>query len=86
MEKYKVLYREAFHRSLKSIPKKDVVRILRETESLSDDPRPSGSQKLTGDEKYRIRQGNYRIIYSIEDDRLIVIVVKVGHRKQIYER
>lgn len=86
MEKYKVLYREAFYRSLKSIPKKDVVRILRKTESLSDDPRPSGSQKLTGDEKYRIRQGNYRIIYSIEDDRLIVIVVKVGHRREVYER
>jgi mRNA interferase RelE/StbE len=86
MAKYNVLYTEAFYRSLKPIPKKDVTRILRKTRSLADDPRPVGSQKLSGQERYRIRQGDYRILYSIEDDQLIVIVVKVGHRREVYER
>lgn len=86
MAKYNVLYTEAFYRSLKPIPKKDLVRILRKTKALADDPRPVGSQKLSGQEKYRIRQGDYRIIYSIEDDRLIVIVVKVGNRREVYDR
>lgn len=86
MARYNVFYTEAFYRSLKPIPKKDVTRILRRTESLADDPRPMGCQKLSGDEKHRIRQGDYRIIYSIEDERLVVIVVKVGHRRQVYDR
>lgn len=85
MAKYNVLYTEAFYRSLKPIPKKDVVRILRKTKMLADDPRPVGSQKLSGQEKYRIRQGDFRIIYSIEDDKLIVVVVKVGNRREVYD-
>lgn len=86
MAKYSVLYTEAFYKSLESIPKKDTKRILRQTENLADDPRPPGSQKLAGQEKYRVRQGNYRIIYRIEDARLIVVAVKVGHRSNAYER
>lgn len=86
MAKYSVLYTEAFYKSLKPIPKKDVERILRKTRSLADDPRPFECRKLAGQERYRIRQGNYRILYSIEDARLIVVVVKVGDRKEVYER
>lgn len=86
MGKYKVLYTEAFYRSLKPVSKKDVVRILKKTEALAIDPRPRGSQKLAGKEQYRIRQGVYRILYAIEDDRLIVEVVKVGHRRSVYDR
>jgi mRNA interferase RelE/StbE len=86
MAKYSVLYTEAFYKSLKSIPNKDVRRILRKTRALGTDPRPQGCQKLAGQERYRVRQGNYRIIYSIEDARLIVIVVNVGHRREIYDR
>jgi mRNA interferase RelE/StbE len=86
MAKYSVLYTEAFYKSLDPIPKKDTKRILQKTRSLAEDPRPPGSQKLAGQEKYRIRQGNYRIIYKIEDDRLIVVVVKVGHRREVYDR
>jgi len=86
MGKYNVLYTEAFYRSLKPIPKKDASRILRKTKALADDPRPEGSQKLAGQERYRLRQGDYRILYSIEDERLTVVVVKVGHRREIYER
>jgi len=53
-------------------------------EALRDDPRPPGCVKLSGLDFYRVRQGDYRIIYEIEDQRLIVIVVKVGHRRGIY--
>jgi mRNA interferase RelE/StbE len=52
--------------------------------SLADNPRPVGCEKLSGQEKYRIRQGNCRIIYSIRDAELIVWVVKVGHRREVY--
>ncbi|MCC7307969.1 MAG: type II toxin-antitoxin system RelE/ParE family toxin [Acidobacteria bacterium] len=86
MAKYNVLYTEAFYKSLKSIPKRDVKRILRKTRSLAAEPRPFGCQKLAGQEKYRIRQGDYRIIYSIEDSRLVVVVVKVGNRREVYDR
>lgn len=86
MAKYNVLYTEAFYRSLKPIPKKDVARILKKTKGLANDPRPAGSQKLSGQERYRIRHGDYRIIYSIEDDRLIVVLVKVGNRREVYDR
>jgi len=51
---------------------------------LAEDPRPPGSKKLSGNDKYRVRQGTYRIVYSIEDNELIVVVVKVGHRKDVY--
>ena len=52
--------------------------------SLADDPRPLGSKKLSGQERYRLRQGDYRILYEIEDDKLIVCVVKVRHRRDVY--
>jgi mRNA interferase RelE/StbE len=86
MAKYKLLYTEGFFRALRRLPEKDVQRILRRTRLLADDPRPVGSQKLSAQEKYRIRQGNYRILYSIEDHRLVVVMVTVGHRREIYDR
>ena len=65
---------------LKNILKKIIARI----EKLADDPRPLGSEKLTGEELYRVRQGNYRILYSIQDNELTVWVIKIGNRKDIY--
>ena len=65
-------------------PKKDRQRIVGRITKLADNPRPPGCEKLSGQEKYRIRQGRYRIVYSIEDQDLIVYVVKVGHRKDVY--
>jgi mRNA interferase RelE/StbE len=64
--------------------RKDRQRIVRRIESLAEDPRPPGCQKLSGRERYRIRQGRYRIIYGIEDTDLVVLVVKVGHRGSVY--
>jgi mRNA interferase RelE/StbE len=59
-------------------------RVVEKIQSLADNPRPRGCEKLVGEERYRVRQGVYRIIYSIEDERLIVHVVKVGHRRDVY--
>ena len=84
MVAYKLFFKKSVQKDFGSIPKKDLKRILSRIESLSEDPRPKGCEKLTGQERYRLRQGRYRILYSIQDDELTVWVVKVGHRKDIY--
>ena len=84
MAAYKIFFRESVEKDLNAIPKKDVQKILRRIKTLADDPRPIGCEKLTGKERYRVRQGRYRILYSIQDQALTVSVVKVGHRKDVY--
>lgn len=84
MAEYRILFRETVYKDLRTVPKGDLTKILDRIASLANNPRPSGSKKLTGQERYRIRQGNYRILYSIEDDILQVWVVTVGHRKDVY--
>lgn len=76
MEEYRVLFRRSVRKDLDTIPKKDVARIMRRIETLTRDPRPPGCEKLSGQERYRIRQGNYRIVYSIQDEELTVWMVK----------
>jgi mRNA interferase RelE/StbE len=66
------------------MPKRDLKKILDRIEALAEDPRPPGYEKLTGLQRYRLRQGRYRILYSIQDDELTVWVVKIGHRKEVY--
>jgi mRNA interferase RelE/StbE len=84
MAAYKVYFKESVEKDFKSIPKKDLNKILQRISQLSLEPRPMGSEKLTDQERYRIRQGNYRILYLIQDDQLTVWIVKVGDRKNIY--
>ena len=84
MAGYRVLFRKSVEKDFSSIPKRDVKRILNRIKTLEENPRPPGSEKLTGQERYRLRQGRYRIVYSIQDDELTVWVVKIGHRKDIY--
>lgn len=84
MAAYRVLFRESVWKDLKSIPKKELQRLLDRISALGDVPRPPGVEKLTGDDRCRIRQGRYRILYSIQDQELTVWVVKVGHRKDVY--
>jgi mRNA interferase RelE/StbE len=84
MAEYKVYFKESVEKDLSAIPKKDLLKILGRIEALSKDPRPHGHEKLTGQDRYRVRQGRYRIVYSIQDNELTVWVVKVGHRKDIY--
>lgn len=84
MARYRLVFKKSVAKDLRDIPKKDVVRILKRFKVLSDDPRASGCEKLSGQERYRARQGVYRIIYEIIDDELLILVVKVGHRVDIY--
>ncbi len=84
MAAYKVFFKESVWKDFESIPKKDLKKILQSIDRLSEEPRPRGCEKLTGQERFRLRQGRYRIVYSIQDDELTVWVVKVGHRKDVY--
>jgi mRNA interferase RelE/StbE len=84
MAAYKVYFRESVEKDFSVVPKKDLKRILRRIEALAENPRPSGCEKLTGQERYRVRQGRYRIAYSVQDEVLTVWIVKVGHRKDVY--
>jgi mRNA interferase RelE/StbE len=84
MAVYKVLFKASVEKDLAAIPKKGVKKILKRIEGLVENPRPSGCEKLTGHERYRLRQGRYRIVYSIQNDDLTVWVFKVGHRKDVY--
>ena len=86
MGRYRVVFRKSVARDLRRIPNRDLRRILATIGSLSKEPRPSGVDKLSGQERYRVRQGIYRIIYEINDDEVVVVVVKVGHRKDVYRR
>ncbi len=84
MAAYKLFFKKSVQKDFDAVPKKDLKRILKRIEALAEDPRPPGCEKLTGQKRYRLRQGRYRIVYSIQDDELTVWVVKVGHRKHIY--
>ena len=84
MAKYRVLIKASAAKELEKLPKKDRAVVARRIRALGGDPRPPGCQKLSGDEKYRIRQGTYRILYIVEDERIVVVVVKIGHRREVY--
>ncbi len=84
MAAYKVHFKASVEKDFTTIPKKDLKKILKRIEGLAENPRPWGCEKLTGQERYRLRQELYRIVYSIQDDELTVWVVIIGHRKDIY--
>jgi len=84
MAEYKVLFKNSVWKDFESIPKRELKKILERIGSLSKNSRPNGSQKLSGQERYRIRQGRYRILYSIQDEELTVWIVKVAHRRDVY--
>jgi mRNA interferase RelE/StbE len=84
MASYSLRFKTSVSKDLRSIPKKDVQRILACIEKLANDPRPAGCEKLVDREIYRIRQGRYRILYEIQDQELIVLVLKVASRDSVY--
>lgn len=85
MASYRLVFKRSVAKDLRSIPGPDLKRILRKIEALAENPRPPGCEKLSDQERYRIRQGLYRIIYEIQDRQLVVVVVKVAHRKSVYK-
>ena len=84
MARYSLLFKKSVSKDLRSIPKQDVRRILKKIEALADNPRPQGSEKLTAREHYRIRIGTYRVLYEIQDAVLIIVVVRIGKRSDVY--
>ena len=84
MVEYDIYFKESVWKDVKRIPKTDLKNILKRIKGLSDDPRPFGCEKLTGQDRYRLRQGKYRIVYSIQENELTIWVVKIGHRKDVY--
>jgi len=84
MALYSIRFGESFQKDINKIPQKDRKKLLARIDKLAVEPRPYGYEKLIGMEYYRVRQGNYRIIYSIRDTELIVLIITIGHRKDIY--
>lgn len=84
MARYEIVLRKSVRKDLEPIPKRDVQRIIADIAELAINPRPPQSRKLSGAEKYRLRCGAYRVLYEIQDAVLIVCVVKVGHRREVY--
>jgi mRNA interferase RelE/StbE len=84
MASYKIRFRVTVEKELEKIPKNDQIRILKHIDSLSDNPRPYGYKKLVNLDEYRIRQGDYRIIYSIHDSELVIWIIQVDRRDDVY--
>ncbi len=84
MAAYSVFFKESVQKDLDGIPKKDLRKILSRIKSLAADPHPPGCEKLTGQDRYRLRQGRYRIVYAVQNEERTVTVVNVAHRKDIY--
>ena len=84
MASYRLLIKPSAGKEIEILPKQDRRRIIAKITSLSRDPRPPGCEKLSGHDQYRLRQGDYRILYETRDLDLVVVVIKVGHRREVY--
>lgn len=84
MARFELRFKPSVAKDLRGVPSADVRRILERIEALRDDPRPEGSERLAGQTLWRIRQGRYRIVYSIDDLHILVEVIRIGHRREIY--
>lgn len=81
---YDLVVKKSAERELRALPKHDLRRVTKRLQELSHNPRPPGCEKLSGHDEYRIRQGDYRIVYAIDDAAHIVTLVKIGHRREVY--
>ena len=84
MGSYRILIKSSAVKEIEAIPQRERQRIVARIQGLSSNPRPPGSEKLSGQDKFRVRQRVYRIVYSVNDDEPSLLIVKVGHRKEIY--
>jgi len=85
--KYSVEFRPAVLKSLKRLPKKNLRRIKKRIDDLAENLPDPATTKMKGNNSFhKVRSGDYRIVYEIHDDRLVILVVKVGHRKDVYKR
>lgn len=86
MASYKLVFKKSVAKDLRTIPDPDLKRILARMRTLAEDPRPPGTEKLSGEDKYRLRQGNFRILYTVNDADICVVIVKISHRREVYRR
>ncbi|HEY7445041.1 MAG TPA: type II toxin-antitoxin system RelE/ParE family toxin [Vicinamibacterales bacterium] len=82
MASYRLLIKPSAAKELEAVPLKDRKRVVTKIQQLASDPRPDGTEKLSGQDKYRLRQGNYRVLYAIDDAHSEVVIVKIGHRRE----
>ncbi len=87
MDSYKIAWKRSAIKELKYLPKEVVVKIVQAVGQLTENPFPVGVKKLVGSERtYRIREGSYRVIFSVEPSSLVIEIIRVGHRKDVYDR
>ena len=84
MDSSNLVVKKSAERELRALPKVDLRRITDRLRGLAQDPRPPGHEKLSSQEHYRVRQGDYRVAYAIDDDHRVVTIVKIGHRREVY--
>ena len=85
--RYSIEFRPAVLKSLKRFPKRDLIRIKKKIDELGNNLPAPNTTKMKGDNAFhKVRSGDYRIIYEIHDDRLVILIVKVGHRKDVYKK
>ena len=81
---YSVVVKRSAEHELRAVPKRDLGRVVARIRRLADDPHPPGSEKLSGQDRYRLRQGDYRVVYAVDDEQRMVEIVKIGHRREVY--
>ena len=84
MVSYELLIKASAVKELEALSKKDCRRIVAKIQELGEEPRPRGCEKLTGHDRFRLRQGDYRILFEVDDDASTVTIVKIGHRRDVY--
>ena len=84
MASYSLRIKKSAEKELRAVPKADLARLVHRMQALASNPRPHGCEKLSGEDKYRVRQGDWRAVYSIDDAARVVEIVKIGHRREVY--
>lgn len=84
MERYEIRFAARVAKDLRGVPKPTVQRILRSIDKLALEPYPAGAKKLSGNDYWRLRQGDYRILYRVIDEVLVIDIIKIGHRRDVY--
>lgn len=81
---YKVFLKRSAEKELRSLPARDMARVVEKIKNLQGQPRPHGCEKMEGGERYRVRQGDWRILYTIDDTEKSVMIFKIGNRREVY--
>lgn len=83
-EPYRVFIKRSAERELRDLPGRDRLHLARRIHDLSQRPRPNGREKLSGQDAYRIRRGDYRIVYTVDDEQRLIQIYRIGHRREVY--